>query len=242
MFDLEKNLPAVQHRIAVAAQRAERDPNDITLVAVSKTFPPEAIVAAYELGVKHFGENRVEEASEKIPLVKNQLANHPITQLLHLTWHLVGHLQSRKVKDAVPLFDYIHSVDHVELAERIERNAAAISKTIPILLEVNTSGEASKFGFPLEPRDRFFDAAKKILTLAHLNLIGLMTIAPMVQQPDEARPYFRALRVLRDELQRRHPDRAFPHLSMGMTDDFEAAIAEGATMVRIGRAIFGERA
>jgi hypothetical protein len=158
---------------------------------------------------------------------------------------MVGHLQSRKVKDAVALFDFIHSVDSIELAERIDKRAAELNRTISVLLEVNTSGEASKFGFPIQAREDFMDAAQKIFALPHVNVAGLMTIAPIAQQPDDARPRsaFSALRILRDELQTRHAtrDHPLPHLSMGMTDDFETAIAEGATMVRIGRAIFGRR-
>lgn len=234
---LEHNLTHVQQRIARAAERVGRDPREITLVAVSKTFPVETILAAYALGVRHFGENRVEEAAQKIPSV-----NAHITPSNPIIWHLVGHLQSRKIKDALALFDVIHSIDTVTLAQKIETRAAALNKTIPILLEVNISGQATKYGFAPEPRDTFFDAVRTILALPHLDVQGLMTMAPIVAQPDDARPYFRALRELRDELCARFPERAWQHLSMGMTEDFEAAIAEGATMVRIGRAIFGSRA
>lgn len=233
---LEQNLRAVQQRIARAAARAGRDPREITLVAVSKTFPVETILVAHALGVQHFGENRVEEAAEKIPTLKASITQSPIT------WHLVGHLQSRKVKDAVALFDLIHSVDSVALAQKINQRAAALGKRLPILLEVNIAGEASKYGFAPEPRAEFFAAVRAILALPQLDAQGLMTIAPLVAQPDEARPFFGALRALRDELRARFPEGAWQHLSMGMTDDFEAAIAEGATMVRIGRAIFGARA
>ncbi|CAG0940388.1 partial Pyridoxal phosphate homeostasis protein, partial [Anaerolineae bacterium] len=189
---------------------------------------------------------RVEEASEKIPSVNVALQtiqppNHPTTQSPNLTWHLIGHLQSRKVKDAVALFDYVHAVDSVALAKRLNDRAGALGKTLPILVEVNVSGEATKFGFAFAQREFFFDAARAIIALPYLDAQGLMTMAPMVAQPDDARPYFRALRELRDELRTRFPERAWQHLSMGMTDDFTAAIAEGATIVRIGRAIFGQR-
>jgi PLP dependent protein len=234
LSEIEHNWRIVQQRITDAAERAGRDPHEITPVAVSKTFPVQAVLAAQALGVRHFGENRVEEAVTKIPLV-SQSPNHPIT------WHLIGHLQSRKVKDAASLFDFIHSVDSVELAQKIENHAAALDKMLPILLEVNVSGEASKYGFAPEPREQFFDAARAILALPHLDAQGLMTVAPIATSPNDARPYFRALRILRDELRVRFPQRAWRHLSMGMTDDFEIAIAEGATMIRIGRAIFGER-
>lgn len=231
---IEENLRSVQQRIADAAARTQRDPREITLVAVSKTFPAESILTAHALGVRHFGENRVEEAAEKIPPLKQRLQTD-------VTWHMVGHLQHRKVKDAAALFDFVQSVDTVALAKRLSNRAAALDKTMPILLEVNVSGEASKYGFAPEPRDAFFAAAREILALPHLDVQGLMTVAPMVAQPEDARPFFRALRELRDELCARFPDRSWKHLSMGMTDDFEAAIAEGATIVRIGRAIFGER-
>jgi pyridoxal phosphate enzyme (YggS family) len=243
MADLERNLKTVQQRIANAAERAGREPGEITLVAVSKTFSAEIVLAAHALGVQHFGENRVEEASEKISLVNRHLSSHPPIQPSNLNWHLIGHLQSRKVKDAVALFDFIHSVDSAVLAQKIENRAAALDKTIPILLEVNVSGEATKYGFAPEPREQFLNAVRTILLLPHLDVQGFMAVAPIVANPDDARPYFRTLRALRDELRARFArrERSWQHLSMGMTDDFEVAIAEGATIVRIGRAIFGER-
>jgi PLP dependent protein len=231
---LERNFQIVQHRIANAATRSGRDPNDIRLIAVTKTLPPETVVAAYELGVRNFGENRVEEALDKIPAVRDQTSPQ-------ITWHMIGHLQSRKVKDAISLFDFIHSIDSVDLAERIDRRCEPLGKTMPILLEINASGEATKYGFRSEPRNDLYNKVASILRLGHIKVQGLMTIAPIVSIPDQARPFFRALRLLRDELCTRFTDQSFPHLSMGMTDDFEVAIEEGATMVRIGRAIFGER-
>jgi PLP dependent protein len=239
--DLEHNLRTVQQRIADAATRAGRDPHEITLVAVSKTFPADAVLAAHALGVRHFGENRVEEAAEKIPFVVRQLPNNPSPQPPNITWHLIGHLQSRKVKDAAALFDFVQSVDSAALARRLNDRAAVLGKTIAILLEVNISGETTKSGFAPAPREVFFAAVRDILTLPHLDAQGLMTVVPIVAQADDARPFFRALRELRDELRTRFPDRSWNHLSMGMSDDFQAAIAEGATIVRIGRAIFGER-
>lgn len=243
MTHLKRNLELVQARIADAAARAGRHPNEITLVAVSKTFPAEAILAAYELGVRHFGENRVEQAAEKIPLVANQLTNDPTSQLTNVVWHLVGHLQSRKAKDAAALFDFIQSIDSVALAKKLNDRAAALGKTIPILLQVNVAGEERKSGFAPEPREIFFAAVREIIALSKLDAQGLMTIAPIAQNSDDPRPRaaFRALRALRDELRIEFPSHPLPHLSMGMTDDFETAIAEGATIVRIGRAIFGER-
>ena len=248
-IDLQSSLHSVQQRIADAAARVGRDPRDIILVAVSKTFPAESVLDAHALGIRHFGENRVEEALDKISLVKQQLPNYPsaplrtgpTTQPPNITWHLVGHLQSRKVKDAAVLFDFVQSVDSVALAKRLNDRAAALGKTMPILFEVNISGEASKYGFAPAPRETFFAAVREVIALPNLDLQGLMTVAPIVAYADDARPYFRTLRELRDELRGRFPNRAWLHLSMGMTDDFEAAIAEGTTIVRIGRAIFGER-
>ncbi|MDE3090947.1 MAG: YggS family pyridoxal phosphate-dependent enzyme, partial [Chloroflexota bacterium] len=225
MSDIEKNLRQVQERIETAAARAGREPREIMLVAVSKTFPAEAILAAHALGVRHFGENRVEEAAQKIPPLKRQLQTS-------ITWHLVGHLQSRKVKDAAALFDFVQSVDSVALARRLSERAALVGKTLPILLEVNVSGEVSKYGFSPALREELFAAVREILALPHLDTQGLMTVAPIVAHADAARPFFRALREARDELRARFPERAWQHLSMGMTDDFEAAIAEGATIVR----------
>jgi PLP dependent protein len=234
MIDLEKNLTLVQERIRVAAEKAGRRVDEITLVAVSKTVPAETAVAACELGVRHLGENRVEDARVKVPIVNGQVRT-PVT------WHMVGHLQHRKVKDAVDLFQLVHSVDSLSLAKRIASHAAASGKLVPVLLEVNVSGEASKYGFAPEPRALFFDAVSEMLGLPALDVQGLMTIAPVVADPEQARPYFRALHQLRQALGTRFQGHAWRHLSMGMTDDFEAAIAEGATLVRIGRAIFGAR-
>lgn len=232
---LERNIQLVRERIRKAAQQAGRDPNDITLVAVSKTFPVESIVAAYALGIRDFGENRVEEALGKIPQVKRAIEGAE-----PLRWHMVGHLQHRKVKAAVGLFDMIHSVDSVALAERLNSNAKP-GERLPVLVEVNVSGEPEKYGFSPEPRRQLYAALQEMAQLASLDIRGLMTLAPIVSQPEQARPYFRVLRELRDDLRSHFPEQAWRDLSMGMTDDFEAAVAEGATLVRIGRAIFGER-
>lgn len=229
---LQVNLTRVRTRIANAVARVGRDAADITLVAVSKTYPVEALLAAYELGVRHFGENRVEEASTKVPAFRLSI-NDPAA-----VFHMIGHLQSRKAEDAVALFDRVHSVDSVKLAQRLSRLA---KQPLPILLEVNVSGEASKYGFDAARRDELYRAVETISLLPNLQLDGLMTMAPVVDDPEQARPVFRALRELRDEIEARYPGVNLPQLSMGMTDDFEVAIEEGATLVRIGRAIFGER-
>lgn len=235
MNDVERNLRAVLERIAAAAISAHREPHEVRLVAVTKTFPHEKILAAYHAGARDIGENRVEEASEKIPAVKAQInARDPIR------WHLVGHLQRRKARAALQLFDLIQSVDTVKLAETLNRHAAALGKRLPILLQVNIGLDQHKFGLIATPREPFFGAVSEILTLPALQVRGLMTIGPLVAEPEQARPFFRGLRELRDELAARFPHADWRELSMGMTDDFAVAIAEGATIVRIGRAIFGQ--
>ncbi|MCL4393740.1 MAG: YggS family pyridoxal phosphate-dependent enzyme [Chloroflexi bacterium] len=241
MNDLESRVRAVQQRITAAAARAKRDPDSITLVAICKTWPADAVLEAYSCGLRQFGENRVEEARDKIPEVNRRLEPASQGEPPGIVWHLVGHLQGRKAKEAVGLFDLIHSIDSVALARRVDERAAAIGRTIPCLLEINVSGETSKYGFSGALDPGLQQSVKEIVTLEHIDVQGLMTVAPIVTKPDDARPFFRALAELRDELRGRFPGCGWRHLSMGMTDDFEAAIAEGATLVRIGRAIFGER-
>jgi len=231
MVDIAANLRNVQERIIAAAERARRDPSEVTLVAVTKTHPPEVIRAAYELGLHHFGENRVEEAADKIGELPEDI-----------TWHMVGHLQSRKASLAVDLFDVVHSVDSVKLARRLDRFCAEQGRTMPVLLEVNVSGEASKYGFPMAEQGALEAAITEMLPLPHVRIEGLMTVAPIVADAEDVRPVFRGLRELRDALATRFPQVEWRHLSMGMTDDFEVAIGEGATLVRVGRAIFGPRA
>jgi hypothetical protein len=215
-----ENLRALRERVAAACQRAGRSPEEVVIVAVSKTFPAKLVAEACLAGLTDIGENRVQEAAEKIPQVE-ALGSHP-------RWHLVGHLQTNKVKTALGLFDIIHSVDSLRLAEAISRQAETPAS---VLLEVNVGGEASKFGFTPAEAGR---AVEQMERLPGLSVQGLMTVAPLSDDPEEVRPVFRELRRLRDALGLRH-------LSMGMTDDFEVAIEEGATMVRIGRAIFGPR-
>ena len=240
--DIETNLTRLWERIATAAQRAGRTPNEVTLIAVTKTHPPQTIEAACQAGLRDFGENRVEEASAKISDLPELISN-----LERARWHMIGHLQRRKARLAVALFDIIHSVDSLRLAQRINRVAEESGKVVPVLLEVNVSGEASKYGFDLsaaasqQARTVFSADVEQILTLPHIQPCGLMTMAPIVPDPEEARPVFRALRELRNDLIERFPEADWRELSMGMTDDFELAVEEGATMVRIGRAIFGSR-
>ncbi len=239
MSDIQRALAQVRARIAEACLRVNRDPSEVTLVAISKTASPAAILEAVAAGQRDFGENRVEEALPKIAHI-SQATDHA------LCWHLVGHVQSRKARDAAGAFALIHSVDSVRLAEKLSARCAAKGQTQAILLECNVSGEATKQGFPLHgwegDRDRFAQFVQQVAQIAalpHLRILGLMTMAPIVAHPDQARPVFASLRALRDALRAQLADLPLPHLSMGMTDDFEAAIAEGATMVRIGRAIFG---
>jgi pyridoxal phosphate enzyme (YggS family) len=214
------NIREVESRIARAAQRSGRSPDNITVIAVTKTIEPRLIQEAFEAGMKHFGESRIQEAKDKIGQLSN-LQPPP-------TWHMVGHLQTNKASLAVELFHFIQSVDSIRLAEFISHRA---QRDMPILLQVNVSSEASKFGLP---PDEVSSAVEVIAHLPHLQIKGLMTIAPFTNNPEEVRPFFRQLRLLRDSL-------GLEHLSMGMTDDFEIAVEEGATMVRIGRAIFGQR-
>jgi pyridoxal phosphate enzyme (YggS family) len=222
------NLARVRAVIAAAAERAGRDPQDITLVAVSKTHPVELVKIAYNLGVTDFGENRVQEALPKIAEF------HP--QGMH--WHMIGHLQSNKAGKVASSFDCIQSVDSLHLAQILERHAAEQNRRLPILLEVNVAGEESKSGLTL---DETLLVARQIATLTHLEIQGLMTIAPQVSDPEQVRPVFRKLRAMQDRLRHELPACSWQHLSMGMTDDYSVAIEEGATIVRIGRAIFGER-
>jgi pyridoxal phosphate enzyme (YggS family) len=225
---LAANLANVRAAIAAAAQRANRHPSDITLVAVSKTHPVELVKMAYNLGVTDFGENRVQEAQAKIDDF------HP----RDMRWHMIGHLQSNKAGKVVESFDFVQSVDSLRLAQTLQRHAAEQNRRVPILLEVNVAGEESKSGIAL---DETPGVARQIAALSHLEMQGLMTVAPRVSDPDQVRPVFRALRELLDRLRQELPACAWHHLSMGMTDDYSVAIEEGATIVRVGRAIFGER-
>ncbi|MFQ5612865.1 MAG: YggS family pyridoxal phosphate-dependent enzyme [Anaerolineae bacterium] len=242
--DLAANLARVQARILQAARRAGRDPDEITLIGVCKTQPVERVIAAYQAGLRHFGENRVEEAELKIPAFHRELPDAGVT------WHMIGHIQSRKAGRVLAHFDAIHAVDSLKLAQRLNRLAEAqgLERRTPILLECNVSGEASKFGFNLsnwqtEPDrfDEFKAVIRQIAPLDRVQIQGLMTMAPIVPDPEEARPVFQTLFELGQRLRAEFPDLDWSQLSMGMTDDFEVAIEEGATQVRVGRAIFGPR-
>jgi pyridoxal phosphate enzyme (YggS family) len=219
-MNLLTNIETIRQRIAAATRRAGRTAADVELIAVSKKVAPELIEEALQAGVTLFGENKVQEAKAKIPQVSSRAR-----------WHFIGHLQSNKARDAVALFEVIHSVDSVKLAAELDKWAERAGKTQNILLEVNVSGEARKFG--LKPED-VPAALAEINRMPRLQVEGLMTMAPLVEDAEKARPFFRRLRQLRDELNLRH-------LSMGMSHDFEVAVEEGATLVRVGTAIFGER-
>jgi PLP dependent protein len=223
-----ENLHTIQNRIADAARRARRPAVEVTIVAVTKTHPAEIIRAAYDAGLRQFGENRVQEFETKLP----HLSDLPDT-----TWHLIGHLQSNKAARAARLFHRIDSVDSVSLAQKLDSAATEENKTLGVLIEVHLSAEASKSGVSESDLPAL---AESIIGLRHLQLQGLMTIPPFFDQPEDARPFFRKLRLLRDDLEKRL-GRELPVLSMGMSLDFEIAVEEGATEIRPGTALFGER-
>ena len=242
MVDIKQNLEGIRTRIAEAAMHAGRNPEGVRLVAVTKTFSPDVVLEAYEAGVRDFGENRVAEGIGKIKAVEQRLSGE------RPTWHMVGHVQSRKASQVAQHYDYVHSVDRLKVAWRLSRYAEQAGRTIPVLLECNVSGEASKYGFALKSWQQedallraFFSDVSEILALPALEVRGLMTMPPYVEDPEEVRPLFASLRALRDALQERFQTVDGRHLSMGMTDDFEVAVEEGATMVRIGRGLFGPR-
>jgi pyridoxal phosphate enzyme (YggS family) len=219
--DLAANVSMVRSRMEDAARRVGRDPGDITLVAVTKTHPTETILGAYRAGLRDFGENRVQEAASKILALRDEGCTP--------RWHLIGHLQTNKVKVALDLFDILHSVDSKRLAETIAKHARG---PVAVLVEVNVAGESTKFGAAPESVP---ELVRSLRQLPNIDVRGLMTVAPRVDDPEDVRPIFRRLRRLGGELH-------LPELSMGMTDDFEVAIEEGSTLVRVGRAIFGPRA
>jgi PLP dependent protein len=223
---LEERYSEICQRIEAACQRAKRDPKGVTLIAVSKTRLPEEVDQLARLGVGHFGENKVQEAKAKIPLCSGQIR-----------WHGIGHLQTNKARDAVRLFHMIHSVDSIRLAQELGKLARDQAKHLPILLEVNVSGESSKFG--IKPEE-LVSIVTEINGLSHLELRGLMTMAPYAEDSEKARPFFRKLAELKREVEGKLGI-SLPDLSMGMSGDYEVAIEEGATLVRIGTALFGER-
>ncbi|MBW2482421.1 MAG: YggS family pyridoxal phosphate-dependent enzyme [Deltaproteobacteria bacterium] len=226
---MKERLERVQERIRQAAEACNRPASDVRLVAVSKTMPVEIVKQAIDIGLTDFGENYIQEARDKIAALRAQ----PVT------WHYIGHLQSNKAKYAVRMFDLIHSVDSLKLAKELDKYAKKIDKVQEILIQVNVAKEESKSGVYGEDT---LQLVKDIARLENVAVKGLMTMPPYFNAPDKVRPFFKALRQLRDQIRSEDiPNVEMEALSMGMTGDFEAAIAEGATMVRVGTAIFGER-
>ncbi len=225
---IRKNIQNVKYRIASAAQRVGRNVGSIELVAISKTKPVSAILEAIDAGITDIGENRVQEAATKRSQVNRSVK-----------WHLVGHLQTNKVKQALQMFDLIHSVDSLRLLTEINRRSGQLDCQTDVLVEVNTSGEESKYGLQPNEVQRFMESA---LECTHVRIKGLMTIGKFLPDPEEVRPSFTLLRKIKETIDSQgYPDIQMKYLSMGMTNDFEVAIEEGADMVRIGSAIFGER-
>lgn len=225
---IAENVARVRARMEAAAIRAGRDPAKVRLVAVSKTVDPERIGQAIEAGVDMLGENYVQEAQKKIEAMERKV-----------NWHFIGHLQSNKAKAAARLFDWVHSVDSLKLAEELSRAAILQNKTLPVLIQVNLGQEQTKSGAKGE---EVFRLLERMASLPGISVRGLMTMPPFFENPEDSRPYFRALRMLGEEISRRQvPGAHLEELSMGMSNDFEIAIEEGATLVRVGTAIFGPR-
>lgn len=225
-MDLAENLERIRQRIYSACARAARDPATVELLAVSKNHPADAVRALASLGQRLFGENRVQEAKAKIPQCPG-----------HLRWHMIGHLQSNKTRDAVQLFEMLHGIDSLALAADLQRRAEAASKTIPILIETNVAGESTKFGYAPA---RLLAELEQLNALKRLEIHGLMCMAPYATNPESVRPVFRRCRELARECEG-ILGAPLPVLSMGMSGDFEVAIEEGSTLVRVGTALFGDR-
>ena len=230
MIMIESNLQEIRDRLSAAARRCGRQPEEITLVAVGKNFPADFLSAAIKAGQCHFGENRVQEAESKIP----QFRSTP-----NLTWHMIGHLQSNKARRAAELFDVIQTVDSVKLARKLGEACADLGKNLSVLIQVDLGQEETKFG---ADRSQAAAIVEEIVRRGGLRLDGLMTIPPFFEDPERTRPYFAGLREMMQSLEMEQPGcLGAKHLSMGMSHDFEVAVQEGATLVRIGTAIFGER-
>jgi pyridoxal phosphate enzyme (YggS family) len=232
-MSIAENIAQIRGRIGTAAHRAGRDPETVTLMAVSKTFPPEAIRDAYEAGIRVFGENRVQESAGKADALRD---------LASARWHMIGHLQTNKAAKAAELFHAIDSVDSLKLAEKLNDAARSHSKKLGVLIEINVGSETAKSGV-LASSPELENILTSATRLEFLEILGLMTIPPYTEDPQSARPYFRKLRKLRDQIvARKLPAVSMKTLSMGMSHDFEVAIEEGSTCVRVGTAIFGARA
>ncbi len=236
MSSVKENLLRVIERIEKAARRAARDSKEVKLVAVSKTVEVARIKEAIEAGVTIFGENYVQEAQKKIEEIGKLAATEPLGKGGSVSWHFIGHLQSNKAKYAVRLFDMIHSVDSIPLAEELNRRAEQAGQVIKVMIEVNLSKEATKSG---TDEEQLLKLARRIQNLKHLSLEGLMTMPPYFDSPEMSRPYYVALRELKEKMAKEGI--SSQELSMGMSNDFEVAIEEGATFVRVGTSIFGPR-
>jgi PLP dependent protein len=232
LMSVAENIAHVREQIGKAAAHAGRDPNDVTLMAVSKTFPADSIREAYEAGIRDFGENRVQEFAGKVEALSDLSDAH---------WHMIGHLQTNKAGKAVELFHAVDSVDSLRLARKLNEAAPALGKKLAVLVEINVGGEAAKTGMAPDSPE-LGDLLNVAPQLDHLEFCGLMTVPPFTDDPGQARPFFRKLRELRDEIAARHlPAISMGVLSMGMSHDFAVAIEEGSTCVRVGTAIFGVR-
>jgi pyridoxal phosphate enzyme (YggS family) len=232
---IAENFQKVLGQIEHAARLAGRLPESVSLVVVTKGHPVDIVIQAILAGAKFLGENYPEEGVEKILALRDQIG---------VEWHMIGHVQSRKSRQVCEHYNWVHSVDSLKLAARMDRFAGELDIKLPVLLECNVSGEDTKFGFPAWIEDRWYKTASDIapiLKCKNIEVHGLMTIAPLVENPEEARSYFSRLRRLRDYLKERFPDTNWDELSMGMSSDFQVAVQEGATMVRIGQAILGPR-
>lgn len=243
MSTIEKRFLAVKQRVENAAKRVHRQPDEITLVAVTKTWPAETVLAAYQAGMREFGENRAEELANKRAEIEAALGRtHDIT------WHQIGTVQSRKTKLVAEHADCFHALDRVRIAQRLSRVTESAGKVLPVFVEVNISGEGSKAGFDCSNWEHdatqlsaLRNGAEAIINLSGLRLQGVMTMAPFSAKPELIRSVFQRTRRLAGWLQIQFPETELSRLSMGMTDDFEIAIEEGATHVRVGRALFGSR-
>ncbi len=225
---IRENVEKIKEKIEKAVQKVGRKPEDVILLAASKTQPPEKIVEAYEAGIRYFGENRVQEGIKKIEALSN---------LKDIHWHLIGGLQTNKAKYAVKYFELIHSLDREALADELDKRAGKIEKVQDVLIEVNVGEEETKYGVKPENLEKLFEYS---MQKENLRILGLMCIPPYFEDPEKSRPYFAMLRDMKEQLEKKF-NVSLPHLSMGMSHDFEVAIEEGATIVRIGTAIFGER-
>lgn len=241
--ELRRRRDAVMERIVNAAVRAGRNPEEVTLVAVTKTWPADLVIAAHVIGLRHFGENRPEELAVKRPLVEAALGADP-----EMNWHLIGPVQSRKTGLAATYADTFHALERLKIARRLSNNLIQINRTLPCFIEINVSGEETKYGFNLtdwkndaEQRNSLVAMLRKTADLPGLAIVGLMTMAPWGAEPRLIRSVFRQTREIADWLLAEGMTSEALKLSMGMTDDFEIAIEEGATHVRVGRALFGER-